>query len=681
MSNPEQSVRLATESIAGRRPYQEDAVLARRLSDGRTLVAVADGMGGHAAGEVASALAMDTLLAQMEEGRPLDEAFQRANREVHIQGKEPGRHGMGTTLVAAVLDDETFQVANVGDSRAYLIFGDGIRQLTRDHSFVAEAVRKGEPEERARESLWKDALTRSIGNSPEVEVDGFGPFPLKQNTAILLCSDGLYKTLTEADLHQLYLESSDPREACEFLVSSAYARGSDDNITVAAAEIGEIPRGRFFEIPTPEAQAPEAEDPMGLDPEPEEPRGLDPETGRLEPGGSETGNTDPGGSEKDDAGRRKKRGWWLFGRGLLTLILAAAPGGCSDEAGGPAVEEGPEQEPRPSEIVLQAVDAATGSTLDHDQLRVRHLVRFPITLDESAVEVVPASDPYHIRHAVARDSLVVEIRLEAPSYHRLDTVLRVARGETADLVTIGLTRQPTGGDADQTGQMAARPGTGEARPPTTTPPAASDPDAGIDRTALGAGDRAFQRRDWVAATNAYREMPEPPRETGTYAGEYARALVRLGEAHIQLGEMAGALDALEMAVGYPAAGYQAHLLLGQVQCTVGRFDAGRESVRRIQRMAPEIPAAEWGTARALAAYQRAHCTYQQFQRVDEPLDILRVGSNAIDEYENFIEEGEALSPLPPEISSALEEARIHIEEIRERMRSGGQDPGTRLFIP
>ncbi|MFO8175366.1 MAG: protein phosphatase 2C domain-containing protein [Longimicrobiales bacterium] len=679
MSNPEQSVRLATESIAGRRPYQEDAVLARRLSDGRTLVAVADGMGGHAAGEVASALAMETLLARMEEGRPLDEAFQRANREVHIQGKEPGRHGMGTTLVAAVLDEETFQVANVGDSRAYLIFGDGIRQLTRDHSFVAEAVRKGEPEERARESLWKDALTRSIGNSPEVEVDVFGPFPLKRNTAILLCSDGLYKTLTEADLHQLYLDSSDSREACESLVSSAFARGSDDNITVAAAEIGEIPRKRFFEIPTPGTRAPEAEEPEGLDPEAEEPGGLDPERGPLEPGGSETGKTDPGGSDQEDAGRRKGKGWWPFGKGLLTLILAAALGGCSGETGGPAAEEGPEQEPRPSEIVLQAVDAATGSTLDHGQLRVRHLVRYPITLDESSVEVVPASDPYHIRHAVARDSLVVEVRLEAPSYHRQDTVLRVARGETADLVMIGLTRQPTGGDADQTGQVAARPGTGEARP-TTTPPAASDPDAGIDRTALGAGDRAFQRRDWVAATNAYREMPEPPRETGTYAGEYARALVRLGEAHIQLGEMAGALDALEMAVGYPAAGYQAHLLLGQVQCTVGRFDAGRESVRRIQRMAPEIPAAEWGTARALAAYQRAHCTYQEFQRVDEPLDILRVGSNAIDEYEDFIEEGEALSPVPPAISSALEEARIHIEEIRERMRSGGQVPET-LFIP
>lgn len=649
MSNPQQTVRLAAESIAGRRPYQEDGILTSTLTDGRTLVAVADGMGGHAAGEVASSLSLEALLAQLQEGQPLDQAFRLANRQVHTQGREPGTHGMGTTLVALVLEDDTFQVANVGDSRAYLLSRDGIRQLTEDHSFVAEARKKGRSEEEAGASLWKDALTRSIGNFPEVEVDVFGPFPLKRDTAFLLCSDGLYKTLTDEDLHQIFMESGDPREACESLVSNAYARGSDDNITVAIAEIGEIPRVPFSAVPPPEPRPPKTQGPEVAGSETEEP-------------------------ETENSGRRKKgrkKGWWPFGRGLLNLTLAAFLGGCSGEAGGPAVEEDRGREPQASEIVLQAVDAGTGSTLDDDQVRVRHLVRFPITLDESAVEMAPASEPYHIRHAIAWDSLVVEVRLEASSYHRLDTVLRVARGETTSPMTLGMTRKPMGGEAGQAGQRPTQSGTGEARPPTATPPAATDPDAGIDRTALRAGDRAFQQGDWVAATRAYREMPEPTSQAGTYAGEYAQALARLGEAHIRLGEMAGALDALELAVGYPAVGYQAHLLLGQARCTVGRFDAGRESVRQIDRMAPNIPTEEWGTARALAAYQRARCTYQQFQRVKEPLDILRVGSNAIDEYEDFIEEGEALSPTPPVISSALDEARAHIEEIRERMRSGG----------
>ena len=94
--------RLAVESIAGRRDYQEDAVLAQQLSDGRTLVAVADGMGGHAAGEVASALALETLTSSLEAGDALDEAFVKANAEVWGKARDPGKKGMGTTLVAAV---------------------------------------------------------------------------------------------------------------------------------------------------------------------------------------------------------------------------------------------------------------------------------------------------------------------------------------------------------------------------------------------------------------------------------------------------------------------------------------------------------------------------------------------------------------------------------------------------
>ena len=354
--------------------------------------------------------------------------------------------------------------------------------------------------------------------------------------------------------------------------------------------------------------------------------------------------------------------------GLSTLILAALLGACSGETGGP-LTQAPTGPAEPSEIILQAVDAGTGAALADDEVTVRHLVRFPITLDESAVEAVSSSQPYRIQHAVAWDNLVVEVRLEAPSYHRIDTVLNVARGESVGPVTLRMTRRLSGA-----GRAESRPASGGSRPTATAnqpTPAAPDPDAGIDRSALHTGDRAFEGGQWAAATNAYLSMPAPSRQTGTYAREYAHGMVRLGASHINLGELAGALDALETAVTFEDAGYTAYLLLGQAQCTVGRFDAGRESLSQIDRLAPTIPADEWGAARALSGFQRAHCTYQEFQRVDAALDILRVGGAAIREYEEFIRQGEALSPLPAPVSQALEEARTRVEEIRALMRTGG----------
>lgn len=234
--------RLAVESIAGQRPYQEDSVIAQNLSDGRLLIAVADGMGGHAAGEVASALALETLVSALEGGDALDAAFVRANEEVHEQARDPSRQGMGTTLVAAVIEDGEYFVGNVGDSRGYLVQGEGIRQLTDDHSFVAEAIKRGQSEEEAMRSPFRDALTRSIGTEPQVAVDVFGPFPIRDDSALLLCSDGLYKTLTDDDLLRIYLQSGSPQGAAQTLVSEAFDSGSDDNISVVVAEYGSVPR-------------------------------------------------------------------------------------------------------------------------------------------------------------------------------------------------------------------------------------------------------------------------------------------------------------------------------------------------------------------------------------------------------------------------------------------------------
>ena len=151
--------------------------------------------------------------------------------------------------MAALVEDGEYFVANVGDSRGYLLTPDGIRQLTEDHSFVAEAVKRGQTLEEAMATPWRDALTRSIGTESEVEIDVFGPFPVSADSALLICSDGLYKTLEDHDLQSIFAGSSGPKGAAQTLVSEAFDRGSDDNISVVIAEYGEVPRGNLGTVP------------------------------------------------------------------------------------------------------------------------------------------------------------------------------------------------------------------------------------------------------------------------------------------------------------------------------------------------------------------------------------------------------------------------------------------------
>ena len=266
--------RLATESIAGRRPYQEDSVLTRTFEDGRVLVAVADGMGGHAAGDIASALAMESLVEALEGGQTLRDGFELANSRVHTKSQEPGKQGMGTTLVAALVNGGEYEVANVGDSRAYLLTNDGIRQISEDHSFVAEAVKRGQALEEAMASRFKDALTRSIGIDSAVKVDSFGPFPVEEDTALLLCSDGLYKVMESDRVRGLYGQSGGPRGAAQNMVATAFEDGSDDNISVAIAEFGEVKRDRAMGTMPIEFEPPEDDDPgdpVSERPEPDAP--------------------------------------------------------------------------------------------------------------------------------------------------------------------------------------------------------------------------------------------------------------------------------------------------------------------------------------------------------------------------------------------------------------------------
>lgn len=284
--------RLALHSIPGRRPYQEDSIFAETLPDGRILVAVADGMGGHAAGEVASALALETLRQCLEAGTELGESFRLANEKVHKKSQEPGKQGMGTTLVAVLVDGARYQVANVGDSRGYRLTKAGIERITQDHSFVAEAMKRGQTEEEATASQWRDALTRAIGTDASVEVDVFGPFPVENNTVLLLCSDGLYKTLKDADLAEIYGRSGGPKGACQTLVATSYERGSDDNISVVVAEFGQLPR-----------EQPQGTMPLEFEPPDSSEDAEDPEDTEDAPATPPEGET--GEAEGDDKGS-----WW-----------------------------------------------------------------------------------------------------------------------------------------------------------------------------------------------------------------------------------------------------------------------------------------------------------------------------------------------------------------------------------
>jgi serine/threonine protein phosphatase PrpC len=182
---------------------------------------------------------------------------------------EPGKQGMGTTMVAVLITGGEFRVANVGDSRAYLVTADGIRQLTDDHSFVAEAMKRGQSKAEAMATPWRDALTRSIGTEPDVDVDVFGPFPMQGNSAFLICSDGLYKTLAEDDLRDLFMQSGGTRGAAQAMVTAAFDGGSDDNISVVIAEYGDVPRDKgpttmvlSFEAEAAALTAPEKTQPL-----------------------------------------------------------------------------------------------------------------------------------------------------------------------------------------------------------------------------------------------------------------------------------------------------------------------------------------------------------------------------------------------------------------------------------
>jgi PPM family protein phosphatase len=230
--------------VGRRRPGNEDSLDVLPMGEG-TLCVVADGMGGHQAGEVASRLAVETirhvfLRNDAEPAEALSTAIRVANRSVFDESEsDPEKQGMGTTVVCALLHNGRAYLANVGDSPAFLVRGNEAMQVTQDHSWVAEEVSRGVLQaEDAANHPYRHILTRCLGVTEDVEVQVYEPLELYSGDVLILCSDGLSEHVHLEDLAEA-VEGRSAQAAAERLVALANERGGSDNITVIVARWNE----------------------------------------------------------------------------------------------------------------------------------------------------------------------------------------------------------------------------------------------------------------------------------------------------------------------------------------------------------------------------------------------------------------------------------------------------------
>ncbi len=206
------------------------------------LFIVADGMGGHRAGDYASRHAVETMVSEIQKYKGkkppaiFRNAIERANKELHQKAStESSLSGMGTTVVLAALMEDQLWIANVGDSRLYLL-NEEIRQITRDHSLVEEMVRIGElVREEARVHPDKNIITRAVGAASDVEADIFEE-EVKAGDQILLCSDGLTNMVEDSEILAILKGNGDIADKGKQLVERANQNGGRDNITVIVIE-------------------------------------------------------------------------------------------------------------------------------------------------------------------------------------------------------------------------------------------------------------------------------------------------------------------------------------------------------------------------------------------------------------------------------------------------------------
>lgn len=225
------------------RQVNQDAAMANGV-----LFVVADGMGGHRGGEVASEIAAQHFeeLASVPSGEELAKAFGQANHMIRKRAaSDPNLAGMGTTVVAlAVVRDDSDEMhlasANVGDSRMYRLEEDRLVQMTLDHSLVAELTRAGQlSEEEASQHPQRNVLTRALGVDDEVMVDHW-LFPAIVGHRYLLCSDGLVNEVSDGDIADALRRFEDPNDAAEALVEEANRAGGRDNVTVLVVDVVDV---------------------------------------------------------------------------------------------------------------------------------------------------------------------------------------------------------------------------------------------------------------------------------------------------------------------------------------------------------------------------------------------------------------------------------------------------------
>lgn len=223
--------------------YATPQPLALEVGPSGVLLAVSDGMGGAQAGEVASALALHSLRQSMSAGAggtaeaALQASVEHANQKVWQASALPGHKGMGATLTAVLLHGNRAYVAEVGDSRAYLLRGDRFVQLTRDQSALQAMLDAGTlTRESADDFPYKNVILQAIGTTSKVVV-ALNRFSLRRGDCILLCSDGLSGPVKDEEIQRIVIGAPTLDAACNTLIDLANSRGGDDNITVVLAQM------------------------------------------------------------------------------------------------------------------------------------------------------------------------------------------------------------------------------------------------------------------------------------------------------------------------------------------------------------------------------------------------------------------------------------------------------------